>query len=92
MQADLFVCVLISLYKMVELVINLPDVKLTKKLLKELKEDIDRTVRLRMARKMLLSEWDKRFSDSSLSEEDTMDLGRRANKQALKVWKDKGWL
>jgi len=77
---------------MVELVINLPDVKLTKKLLKELKEDIDRTVRLRMARKMLLSEWDKRFSDSALSEEDIMDLGRRANKQALKVWKDKGWL
>ena len=77
---------------MVELVINLPDVKLSKKLLKELKEDIDRTVRLRMAREMLLSEWDKRFSDSSLSEEDTMDLGRRANKQSLKVWKDKGWL
>jgi len=46
---------------MVELVINLPDVKLTKKLLKELKEDIDRTVRLRMARKMLLSEWTRGF-------------------------------
>lgn len=77
---------------MVELVINLPDVKLTKKLLKELREDIDRTVRLRMAREMLLSEWDRRFSDSCLSEDDTMDMGRQVNKQALKVWKEKGWL
>jgi hypothetical protein len=77
---------------MVELVINLPDVKLSKKLLKELKADIDRTVRLRMARKMLLSEWDKRFSASTLTDEDSISLGRQANKQALKVWKDKGWL
>jgi hypothetical protein len=41
---------------------------------------------------MLLSEWDKRFSASTLTDEDSISLGWQANKQVLLVWKDKGWL
>ncbi len=77
---------------MVEVVINIDCPRLNKKLLKELKEDISRTVRLKLAKEMLLQEWDKRLENSQLTEEDALRLGKAANKSALKAWKAKGIL
>lgn len=77
---------------MVEVVINIDCPRLNKKLLKELKEDISRTVRLKLAREMLLQGGDKRLENSGLTEEDTLKMGKAANKSALKVWKEKGIL
>jgi len=77
---------------MVEVVINIPCPRMSKKLLKELREDISKTVRLRLAREMLLREWDAKLSKSNLSEADSLRMGREANKAALNVWKRKGVL
>jgi len=49
-------------------------------------------VRLRLARELLLKEWEKRFSKSELTEAECLELGKEVNKAVLKLWKEKGWL
>lgn len=50
------------------------------------------TVRLKLARELLLKEWDKRFSKSELTDEECLKLGREVNKASFKHWKEMGWL
>jgi len=60
--------------------------------LEKFERDIKLFVKLRMARDLLLREWNKRFSKSKLSEGECIELGREVNKTSFKVWKEKGWL
>ena len=77
---------------MVEIVVEVPLTRINKKLLKDLREDINHVVRLRIASERLLAAWDKRLSGSKLTEEDALRLGRQANKEALREWVKKGWI
>ncbi|ADC66573.1 hypothetical protein Ferp_2465 [Ferroglobus placidus DSM 10642] len=76
---------------MVEIVIKMPE-EIDEKLLAEIQEEIRRIVKLRLARELLLKEWDERFSRSELSDEECLELGKEVNRAALKIWKEKGWL
>ncbi len=77
---------------MVEIVVEIPELKLGKQFFEELERDINTTVRLRLARELLLKEWDKRFSKSELTDEECLKLGRKVNKASFKHWKEMGWL
>ncbi|MBO3798484.1 MAG: hypothetical protein QXO47_10355 [Thermoproteota archaeon] len=76
---------------MAEIVIRIPT-EVSEELLVKLKKDIDVVVRLRVARELLLKEWDERFARSDLTEEECLTLGREVNKASLKLWKQKGWV
>jgi len=77
---------------MVEIVVEVPEVRLNKQLLKELKRDISTVVRLRLVRELLLKEWNRRFSKSKLTDGGCLTLSRDINKASLKHWKEMGWL
>lgn len=72
-----------------EIIVKVP-VEVDEELLEKLKKDIDVVVRLRVARELLLKEWDKRFAKSELMEEECLELGREVNRASLKAWKEKG--
>ena len=74
---------------MEEIIVKVP-VEVDEELLEKLKKDIDVVVRLRVARELLLKEWDKRFAKSELTEEECLELGREVNRASLKAWKEKG--
>ncbi|MEM2950878.1 MAG: hypothetical protein QXV52_07270 [Nitrososphaeria archaeon] len=76
---------------MSEIIVKIPK-EVDKRLLAKLKRDIDAIVRLRVARELLLEEWDKRFAGSKLTEEECLELGRKVNRSTLKMWKEKGWI
>jgi hypothetical protein len=75
---------------MADIVINIPQARMSRKLLKELEKDIRALVRMRLAREMLLSEWDKKLSRSALTDSDALVLGSKANKAAFKRLKEQG--
>jgi len=77
---------------MAEIVVEIPELKLDRKFFEELERDINATIRLKVARELLLKEWDKRFSKSELTEEECLRLGREINKASFKHWKEMGWL
>ncbi|MBO3755321.1 hypothetical protein KEJ21_07530 [Candidatus Bathyarchaeota archaeon] len=76
---------------MTEIVVRIPT-EVSEELLARLKKDIDMVVRLRVARELLLKEWDERLARSNLTEEECLTLGREVNKVSLKLWKQKGWV
>ncbi len=76
---------------MTEIVVRIPT-EVSEELLARLKKDIDMAVRLRVARELLLKEWDERLARSNLMEEECLTLGREVNKASLKLWKQKGWV
>jgi len=75
---------------MTEIVVKIPT-EVSEELLAKLKEDIGAAVRLRIARELLLKGWNKRFANSTLTEEECQKLGEEVNKATLELWKDKGW-
>ncbi|RLJ02050.1 MAG: hypothetical protein DRP10_02400 [Candidatus Aenigmatarchaeota archaeon] len=77
---------------MAEIVVEIPELKLDRKFFEELERDINATIRLKVARELLLKEWDKRFSKSELTDEECLRLGREINKASFKHWKEMGWL
>jgi len=77
---------------MAEIVVEIPELKLDRKFFEELERDINVTIRLKVARELLLKEWDKRFSKSKLTDEECLRLGREVNKASYKHWKEMGWL
>jgi hypothetical protein len=86
--------VLIGIYlaynnTMREIIVKIP-VEVDEELLEKLKKDIDVVVRLRVARELLLKEWDKRFAKSELTEEECLELGKEVSRASLKAWKEKG--
>lgn len=76
---------------MAEIVVRIPT-EVSEELLAKLRKDIDVVVRLRVARELLLKEWDERFARSNLTEEECLTLGREVDKESLKLWKEKGWV
>ena len=77
---------------MAEIVVEIPELKLDRKFFEELERDINATIRLKVARELLLKEWDKRFSKSELTDDECLRLGREINKASFKHWKEMGWL
>jgi len=77
---------------MAEIVVEIPELKLDKQFFEELERDINATIRLKIARELLLKEWDKRFSKSELTDEECLRLGREINKASYKHWKEMGLL
>ena len=57
-----------------------------------MEKDIKLFMRFKLARDVLLKEWEKRFRNSELSEEECIKLGRKVNKSTFKLWEEKGWL
>jgi|YelNatPaOPRAMG01_1025707.scaffolds.fasta_scaffold227516_1 hypothetical protein len=76
---------------MTEIIIKIPT-EVSEELLAKLKKDINAVIRLRIARELLLKEWDKRFANSTLTEEECLKLGKEVNKASLKLWKEKEWI
>ncbi|MEM3407327.1 MAG: hypothetical protein QXR03_03470 [Candidatus Aenigmatarchaeota archaeon] len=76
---------------MTEIVVKIP-AEISEELLAKLKKDINAIIRLRIARELLLKEWDKRFANSMLTEEECLKLGKEVNRASLKLWKEKGWI
>ncbi|NOZ76347.1 MAG: hypothetical protein GXO65_01420 [Euryarchaeota archaeon] len=74
-----------------EIVVKIPG-EVDSKFMSELEKDIKAVVRLKMARRMLMEEWDQRFAKSKLTEDECLSLGKAANKAALKRWKEEKWL
>ena len=76
---------------MAEIIVEVPT-ELDERVLAGIKREIGMIVRLRLARELLLKEWEKRFSKSELTEAECLELGKEVNKAVLKLWKEKGWL
>ncbi|MBC7091100.1 MAG: hypothetical protein H5T50_04225 [Nitrososphaeria archaeon] len=76
---------------MAEIIVKIP-MEVSEELLAKLKKDIDVVVWLRLARELMLKEWDKRFAKSNLTEDECLTLGREVNRMSLKLWKEKGWI
>ena len=76
-----------------EVVVKVSDnMKIDNRLFSEIEKEIASAVRLKLAKDMLLKDLDKILSESELSDEDCIRLGRIANKSSLSLWKKKGWL
>jgi len=77
---------------MAEITLKLEIQGFKKEKLEELEKDIKLFMRFKLARDALLKEWEKRFRNSELSEEECIKLGRKVNKSTFKLWEEKGWL
>ena len=77
---------------MAQVVVNVPGVKLDKRVLSELQTDIRSVVRLRLARDSILKRLDKMLQNSELSDEDCMILGNEVKQNAADKWAQRGWM
>jgi|APCry4251928382_1046606.scaffolds.fasta_scaffold107464_1 hypothetical protein len=77
---------------MAQVVVNIPGVKLDKKGLSELQNDIRSVVRLRLARDSILKRLDEMLQNSELSDEDCMILGNEAKQNVADKWAQRGWM
>jgi len=77
---------------MAEITLKLEIPGFKKENLEELEKDIKLFIRFKLVRDALLKEWEKRFRNSELSEEECIKLGRKVNKSTFKLWEEKGWL
>jgi len=77
---------------MCEVVVEIPRVKLDKKTMSEMKEDIRSVVRLRLARKLILKRLDKMLDNSALTDKDCLILGDKVKEGVAEEWKKRGWL
>lgn len=77
---------------MCEIVVEVPGVKIDKKTISEMREDIRSVVRLRLARKLLLKRLDKMLENSTLTDKDCLILGDKVKEGVAEEWKKRGWL
>jgi len=77
---------------MAQVVVNVPGVKLDKRVLSELHADIRSVVRLRLARDSILKRLDVMLKNSELSDKDCMILGNEAKQSIADKWIKRGWL
>jgi len=76
---------------MAEIVVEVPE-EIDEKTLTELKREIETIVKFSLVRELLLKKWDKLLCKSELTDKDALKLGRKVNKEALRLWKEKGWI
>ena len=77
---------------MAQVVVNVPGVKVDKRVLSELQTDIRSVVRLRLARDSILKKLDVMLKNSELSDEDCVILGNKAKQNVADKWAKKGWM
>ena len=61
-------------------------------MLADLKKDIESVIRLRLARQLVLKRLNELLQNSTLTEEDCLELGANANERMLERWKELGWV
>ncbi|MCD6478510.1 MAG: hypothetical protein J7L44_01335 [Candidatus Diapherotrites archaeon] len=77
---------------MVEVKVEILEKGIDKATVKELEKDIKKMIKLRLAKELLVKEWDRRFSRSKLTDRECIALGKKVNLAALERWKAEGWL
>jgi len=76
---------------MTEIVVEIPE-EVDERTLTELKKEIESIVKFSLVRKLLLKKWNRTLSKSELTKKDALRLSKKVNKEAFKLWKEKGWI
>jgi len=72
------------------IIIKIPKLNLEKELKEKLKEEIERSVRAEILKILLLKKLDEQLKDSELTEEECIELARKAKKEVFEELKQKG--
>jgi len=71
------------------IIIKIPKLNLEKELKEKLKEEIERSVRTEILKILLLKKLDEQLKDSELTEEECIELARKAKKEVFEKLKKK---
>jgi len=72
------------------IVIKIPKLNLEKELKEKLKEEIERSVRTEILKILLIKKLDEQLKNSELTEEECIELARKAKKEVFEELKKKG--